>query len=241
MSRFFLIPAILVLAAPLAGISQEKEERSGSLGDLLNKVKDIKVPDSVSNLPAQITELKESYIETAKTVEELRIEVDQLRDEVYELRKENEVLREAVGEKVKTDELGSILKPEEISATNLVGAFRTDGEAADKQYKNRYLKVVGTIDSFETGSSGIILALRSDTAEAKVRCSFQSGPEFFVDVLPAQGRLISRNDRRTLLTVGQPVAVLGTCTGAALNVDMINCRIEGFVEKRKEDPPEKKK
>lgn len=228
----FLSAAIVLICA--AGFSQEaKEETPGSLGDLFNKVKDLKVPDSVSGLPKQITELKDSYLETAKAVEALKIEVDTLRVEVYELRKENEQLRAAVGVKVKEEGIKELLKPREISATDLVRRYQEDSAAADGQFRDQYLKVVGTVTAFESGSQSIVVSLRADGLESQVTCNLQTGADFFVDVLPAQGRLISRNDRRTLLTVGQPVSILGTCLGLRLNVEMTNCSIEGLTEKRK--------
>lgn len=236
----FLTAFLALTFVPAVSFSQgSADEPAPSLGDLFKKVKEIKVPDSVSNLPTQITELKESYLETAKTVDDMRIEIDELRQEVYALRKQNEELSKAVGVKVEENALAGILKPTEISATNLVSAFQTDRVSAEKEYKNRYLKVVGTIDSFESGSQSITILLRSESGETKVKCSFLSGSEFFVDVLPSQGRLISRNDRRTLLTVGQPVAVLGTCMGASLNVEMTNCKVEGLTEMKKEEAEKK--
>ena len=225
-----------LLLSCTAGISQESKETPpapGSLGDLFNKVKDIKVPESVTGLPKQITELKESYLETAKAVESLKIEVDTLRTEVYALRKENEELRASVGVKVKETEIKELLKPQEVSATDLVSSYKKDPDAADAKYRDRYLKVVGTISAFEAGSQTIILSLRADGLDSQVVCSLQTGADFFVDVVPTQGRLISRNDRRTLLTVGQPVSILGTCKGLSLNVGMSNCIIEGLTEKRK--------
>lgn len=237
MPRPPLFSAALLLGTILFNattFSQEaKEEAPPSLGDLFNKVKDIKVPESVSGLPKQITELKESYLETTKTLEALKVEVDTLRAEVYELRKDNEALRAAVGEKVKETGIAALLKPTEIAATDLVSAYQS--EAATK-YRDRYLKVVGTISSFETGSQSIVIYLKADGTESRVRCELQTGADFFVDVLPTQGRLISRNDRRTLLSVGQPVAILGTCKGAQLNVELANCSIVGLTEKRIAEP-----
>jgi regulator of replication initiation timing len=240
MPRPPLFSAALLLGTILfnaTAFSQEaKEEAPPSLGDLFNKVKDIKVPESVSGLPKQITELKESYLETTKTLEALKVEVDTLRAEVYELRKDNEALRAAVGEKVKETGIAALLKPTEIAATDLVSAYQSEaGEAATK-YRDRYLKVVGTISSFETGSQSIVIYLKADGTESRVRCELQTGADFFVDVLPTQGRLISRNDRRTLLSVGQPVAILGTCKGAQLNVELANCSIVGLTEKRIAEP-----
>lgn len=237
------IIALAVSLTLLPGHLPAEDEKGGtgsSLGDLFKKVKDIKVPDSVSSLPTQLTELKESYLETAKSVDELRSEVETLKNAVYDLRKENEELRAAVGVKVKENELTSLLKPEEITATNLVGAYKIDRIAADTEYKNRYLKVVGTIANFEAGSQAIVLSLKSESNDSLIRCEIQSGNDFYVDVLPTQGRLISRNDRRTLLTVGQPVAVLGTCTGATLNVNLINAKIDGLTEMKAVEPPKKK-
>ncbi|MDF1738355.1 MAG: hypothetical protein P1U86_04280 [Verrucomicrobiales bacterium] len=237
------IIALAVSLALLPGSLHAEEEKGGtgnSLGDLFNKVKDIKVPDSVSSLPTQLTELKESYLETAKTVDELRTEVEALKNAVYDLRKENEELRAAVGVKVKENEITGLLKAEEITATNLAGAYKIDRIAADEEYKNRYLKVVGTIAGFESGSQAIVLNLKSESNDSLIRCEIQTGNDFYVDVLPTQGRLISRNDRRTLLTVGQPVAVLGTCTGATLNVNLVNAKIDGLTEMKAPEAPAKK-
>ena len=232
-----LFAAILLCCT--VGFSQDSKEDPpavGSLGDLFNKVKDIKVPESVTGLPKQITELKESYLETTKAVEALKIDVDTLRNEVYALRKENEELRAAVGVKVKETEIKELLKPQEVTATDLVRSFQKDPETADSKYRDQYLKVVGTISSFEAASQTIILSLRADGIESKVVCNLQTGTDFFVDVVPTEGRLISRNDRRTLLTVGQPVSILGTCKGLSLNVAMANCTVEGLTEKRKVEP-----
>lgn len=217
----------------LQATAQNEESGGGSsLGDLLNKVKDIKVPDSVSSLPTQITELKESYLETAATVDALRIEVDQLKQRVYELSKQNAALQEAVGVKVKENQLTEMLKPIEISATDLVKAFKEDRAAAEAAYRDRYLKVVGVIAKFESGSQSPEMFLRADGFDSLVRCAVPVSADLYIDVLPNQGQLISRNDRRALLTVGQPVAVFGTCTGAGLNVDLMHGRIDGLVEKK---------
>ena len=232
-----LLAAILLFCT--VGFSQDSKEAApavGSLGDLFNKVKDIKVPESVTGLPKQITELKESYLETTKAVESLKIDVDTLRNEVYALRKENEELRAAVGVKVKETGIKELLKPQEITATDLVRSYQKDPDTADSKYRDQYLKVVGTISAFEAGSQTIILSLRADGMEPQVVCNLQTGADFFVDVVPTEGRLISRNDRRTLLTVGQPVSILGTCKGLSLNVAMANCTVEGLTEKRKVEP-----
>ncbi|MEM6915255.1 MAG: hypothetical protein AAF491_01720, partial [Verrucomicrobiota bacterium] len=61
------------------------------------------------------------------------------------------------------------------------------------------------------------------------------GNNLYVDILPSQGRLVSRNDRRTLLSIGQPVTILGTCRGAGLNVEMEHCTLEGITEPKKEE------
>lgn len=221
-----------------SGISVEAQEPESSeppsIGDLFKKVKDIKVPESVSGLPAQITELKEAYLDTAKTVEELQSEVQQLRDEVYALRKDNEALRAAVGGKVEAAKLSDLMKPVEVSATDLVSAYAADKSAADEAFRGKYVKVVGVIDRFEAGTQAVEVFLRSESSDMKVRCVVPTGMNFFVDVLPAQGRLLSRNDRRTLLSVGQPVTVVGTCNGAGLNVELSNSTIEGLVEKKVE-------
>lgn len=240
LNRTVLIP--LSLFALIGTVTAQEEEGSAtkSLGDLFNKVKDMKVPESVTNLPSQITELKESYLETAKTVEELRSEVENLRRDVYALSRENEELRKAVGVKVKDDNLAALLKPTEISATDLVTRYAEDAALADERYRDKYLKVVGLVAGFEAGTQSIEILLRADGQDSKVRCFVQTGADLFVDVLPSQGRLISRNDRRTLLTVGQPVGIIGTCRGAGLNVEILNGRLDGIVEREIKEPEPKK-
>lgn len=227
-----LVACAVAGLAPLVSGQEEEGGSGSSIGDLLKKVKDIKVPESVSGLPEQIEALRKSYLETAETVEELRVEVDTLRQEVYDLRKQNEQLAAAVGEKVKADGLTALMKPTEIAATELVGKFTDDRPAAEESYRGRYLKVVGIVDRIETGARAIELFLRADGQDAAVRCLLDVGPDFYVEALPSQGRLISSNDRRTLLSVGQPASVIGTCEGFSLNVEMVNCRIEGLEEKR---------
>ncbi len=220
----------------LAQSGGEKESSGGggsSLGDLLNKVKDIKVPDSVSNLPNQLTELKNAYLETAQTVEDLRMEVSALREEVEALKSENAELRDAVGDKVATDSRSDLLKPVEMSATELVQAYRDDREGAAKQFNRRYLRVVGMIEGFETGTQEIVVILRSE-ADTRVRCHVKRDANFHAEVLASQDRVISRNDRSTLLTAGQPVAVIGTCEGMGLDLKLSNCRIEGVNARKTE-------
>ncbi len=223
----------LLLIASIPTVRAQSESGGSSLGDLLNKVKDIKVPESVSNLPNQLTELKNAYLETAKTVEDLRLEVSALREEVEALKSENAELRDAVGDKVATDSRSELLTPREISAANLVKAFRDDREAATKTYNRRYLKVVGVIEAFETGTQEIVVALRSDS-DTRVRCRIKRDANFHAEVLSSQDRVINRNDRSTLLTVGQPISVLGTCEGMGLDLQLSNCRIEGISAVKKD-------
>ena len=238
MKRLLLIFTALVTVG--TAFSQgEKKESGSTLGGLLDRVKDLKVPDSVTNLPSQITDLKESYLETAKSVEDLKIEVGKLRDEVASLRAENAELSKAVGGKVKADSLTDLMKPIEVSASNLVAVYAEDRRSADEQYTDKYLKVIGSIEKFESGTQSIEIFLNADGFDTQVRCTLKRDNSLFVEVLPAQGRLISRNDRRTLLTVGQPVAILGTCKGSRLNVEMINAKIDGLEEKKIEKPEPK--
>lgn len=234
--------ALSLLLLPSLGLAQSGDKDSGgsSLGDLLNKVKDIKVPDKVSNLPTQLTDLKEAYLETADTVEELRLEVAALREEVEALKSENSELRDAVGNKATANARSELLKPVEISASELVAAYKEDRESATKSYGRRYLRVVGLIEAFEPGVQEIVILLRTDL-DARVRCHIKRDANFHAEVLAAQGRVVSRNDRSTLLTVGQPVAILGTCSGMDLDLKLDNCRVEGVTVKRVEERDNSKK
>ena len=103
------VPVTVCLGLAFVGATglradDDKKDSGGSLGDLFSKVKDLKIPDSVATLPAQLTELKDAYLKTAETVEQLRIEVDRLSEEVAALKTDNSELRtvDAVGAEVVT-------------------------------------------------------------------------------------------------------------------------------------------
>jgi FtsZ-binding cell division protein ZapB len=232
---FALTLAISLLVSRDSTAQDGKETGSSSLGDLFNKVKDLKVPDSVANLPTQIQELKESYLKTAETVDALRTEVDTLRSEVESLKNENARLTEAVGTKVAANDRSALLKPVEVSADELVTAWRTNKDKATADYAGRYLKVVGIVEAFEAASQDVIVILKTNT-ESRVRCFIRRDASFHVEVLASQGRLVNRNDRTTILATGQPVAILGTCEGMELDVSMVTCSIEGLEVRKIETP-----
>lgn len=234
-------PRVIVLAIlcsiGVVGAEEAKpavpEEGGSSLGDLFSKVKDLKVPESVSSLPTQLAEMKESYVETAKTVDALRAEVEELRAEVYALKTSNAELREAVGVKVAATNREEILKPLEVSAADLAKDWRDNKELATEKFGGRYLRVLGTVDSFETATQELIIILKGDEG-TRVRCSIPRDANFHVEVIASQGRLVDRNNRTTVLAVGQPVAVLGTCDGINLDVLLSTCRVDGIEVKRKD-------
>lgn len=231
---------IFALALSLAGArhssaQDEKESGGSSLGDLFNKVKDLKVPDSVANLPTQLQELKESYLKTAETVDALRTEVGTLRSEVEALKNENARLQQAVGDKVAANDRSALLKPVELSADELATAWRSNKDKATADYAGRYLKVVGAVEAFESASQDVIIVLKTNT-ESRVRCHVRRDSNFHVEVLASQGRLVNRNDRTTILATGQPVAILGTCEGMELDVRMVSCSIEGLEVRKIEAP-----
>jgi regulator of replication initiation timing len=234
------LPLVVALALSLVGsrvsmAQDEKESGSSSLGDLFNKVKDLKVPDSVTNLPTQLQELKESYLKTAETVDALRTEVGKLRSEVEALKNENARLQQAVGDKVAANDRSALLKPVELSADELATAWRTNKDKATTDYAGRYLKVLGIVESFESAAQDVIVILKTNT-ESRVRCFIRRDASFHVEVLASQGRLVNRNDRTTILATGQPVAILGTCEGMELDVRMVSCSIEGLEVRKIEAP-----
>lgn len=238
MPNFLRVIVFAVLCSIGAARAEEAkqavpEEGGSSLGDLFSKVKDLKVPESVSSLPAQLAEMKESYVETAKTVDALRAEVEELRAEVYALKTSNAELREAVGVKVAATSREEILKPLEVSAMDLAKDWRDHKELATEKFGGRYLRVVGTVDSFETATQELIIILKGDEG-TRVRCSIPRDANFHVEVIASQGRLVDRNNRATVLAVGQPVAVLGTCDGINLDVLLSTCRVDGIEVKRKD-------
>lgn len=234
------LPLVFALALSLVGAldltAQDGKESGGSsLGDLFNKVKDLKVPDSVTNLPTQLQELKESYLKTAETVDALRTEVGKLRSEVEALKSENARLQQAVGDKVAANDRSALLKPVEVSADELAAAWRTDKDKATTDYAGRYLKVVGIVEAFESAAQDVIVILKTNT-ESRVRCFIRRDASFHVEVLASQGRLVNRNDRTTILAAGQPIAVLGTCEGMELDIRMVSCSIDGLEVRKIEEP-----
>lgn len=229
--------AVVCLAIAVAISSSWAEEKEGgkkekskssSLGDLLNNLKDMKVPDSVSKFPEQLKELKDAYLKTSETVEALQKEVAILRGEVKALRAEQALLKKGVAGGSE-----SALAVQELTAEELVSAFVEDSVSAKQQFEGRYLKVTGAIEGFETGVKEIIIFLRAESSDLRVKCYFKRDNDFHVEVIGSQGRLVSRNDRTTLLTIGQPVTIVGTCGGTSINVAMVNCHVEGIAAKRK--------
>jgi len=219
-------------AADEEGEKKEKS-KSSSLGDLLNNLKGMKVPDSVSKFPEQLKELKDAYLETSKTVEVLQKEVMALRQEVKELRDEQELLKKGAAGKISAIDSGLSQATQEMTAEQLVTAYAESDGLAKRKLDGRYLKVRGAIQEFQSGSKEIVIFLRADSTDTRVKCIFKRDNNFHVDVIASQGRVVSRNDRTTLLTIGQPVTIVGTCTGSTIDVRLENCHLEGVEAKRK--------
>ena len=227
--------AVIFSPAGAAEEEGEKKQKStgSSLGDLLNGLKDMKVPDSVSKFPEQLKELKDAYLKTTKTVEDLQKEVTALRQEVKILRDEQSQLKEGLPGETASGGVGSPMEIQQVTAEELVSAFAEDNRSAKQQFEGKYLKVQGAIQEFQTGNQQIVIFLRAKTSDSRVKCNFKRDDNFHVEVVASQGRLVSRNDRTTLLTIGQPVTIIGTCTGSTIDVTMVNCHMEGIDSKRK--------
>lgn len=222
-----------LFALPVARAADGDKSKGSSLGGLLDSLKDLKVPDSVAKFPEQLKELKDAYLKTAKTVEELQKEVKVLRQEVKVLREEQAQVKKSQLSQIKTG--ASAMQVQEVTAEQLVAAFAEDGASAKQNFKGRYIKVQGAIQGFDTGAKEVVIFLRADSSDSRVKCSFKRDNNFHVEVVASQGRLVSRNDRTTLLTVGQPVTIVGTCTGTDIDVTLVNCRMEGLDSKRKKE------
>ena len=229
---------LFLAGATVLRADDEKKDSGGSLGDLFNKVKDLKVPDSVATLPAQLTELKDAYLKTAETVEQLRGEVDRLSEEVAALKADNSELRAALDDKRVRDDL---TKAAEVTSQELIEAFAGERLAAEARWKGRYVKVTGPVAKIESGTQELFIFLRGTDENALVRCEVTRDANFHVDVLPSQGRVVSRNDRSTVLAVGQPITVVGTCNGSDLNVIVENGKVEGINVVKKVEPEKKSK
>ncbi len=221
-----LVLGLVLGSCGWAHAADDDKSSGDSLGDLFKKVKDLKVPDSVANLPGQLTELKDAYLKTAETVEKLRVEVDQLNEAVAALKTDNAELRQALSDKRVRDDL---TKAAEVTSEELIEAFQGERAAADAQWKGRYVKVSGPVAAIESGTHDLYIYLRGTDADgALVRCEVVRDANFHVDVMADQGKVVSRNDRSIVLAVGQPVTIAGTCDGAELNVVVRNCKVEGL-------------
>ncbi len=225
-----LSAGLLLVQLTAEAEDEKKEEKGTSFGGLFDSLKELKVPDSVTKFPGQLKELKNAYLKTAQTVEDLQKEVSALREEVDFLRGEQEKRREAAAAKAAA---GGSLQVREVSAEQLVSAFEQDRAVAKQNFQGKYLKVRGAIQGFETRAKEVVIFLRAESSDTRVKCSFKRDDNFHVDVVSNQGRLVSRNDRTTLLTVGQPVTIVGTCTGSDIDVTLVNCHAEGLDSKRK--------
>ena len=206
--------------------AQSGEPKSPSLGDLFNKVKELKVPESVSGLPQQLTDLRDSYLKTSASVEELKKDMAALREEIELLKASNQRLESALAEKSRIADSGQI-GALDILASDLGAEFARDRAAAMKRFQGRYLKVQGAVERFDPVSSDVDIHLRVDGASLTIRCTVRRDANFFVDVAGTKDRLVSRTDRSSVLVVGQPVTILGTLDGADLNVHLVNCTVDG--------------
>lgn len=231
LSRAWWFVSVWLLAAGVSGLqAQTPEPKSPSLGDLFNKVKDIKVPESISGLPQQLNDLRDAYLKTSATVEELKKEVAGLHEEVASLRAANQRLESALAERQDLAASGQTAAVE-VVASELGQAFAKDRATALQRYQGRYLKVWGAVEKFEAVSSDIEIHLRVEGTQRTVCCTVRRDSNFHVDVAPTKDRLVSRVDRSSLITVGQPVTILGTLDGADLNIRLTNCAVEGVSAK----------
>ncbi|MEZ5300278.1 MAG: hypothetical protein R3F11_06370 [Verrucomicrobiales bacterium] len=128
---------------------------------------------------------------------------------------------------------GKIVTDEELG-----DAYTANRPAAAEKYNDQYVTINGVIAGFDNGSSDgdITITLKGSSHKAggiKVNCHFLRTADFWVEIVASRDRLVNSADRTTLLVLGQPVVISGTCKGKTLDVDVSNCRVQGVAAKPK--------
>lgn len=113
-----------------------------------------------------------------------------------------------------TEESGSAEEAAvEVSAVDLINAYDENAVSADSQYKDKTLKITGTVSSIGVDVADrayIMLKDENDPyAILGVQCYFEE----------------DQKDSLTSLKEGDTVTVIGTCEGQVVSVSVKNCQI----------------
>jgi len=194
---------------------------------------------------AQLAEIKQAALGNAAAMEQLRRDVEQLKQEVATMKRLSAAglaggaapavsvgttsplptTAGALAIQAPTVQPGLV-----ITALELAEAYGKDAIAADKEYRDNFLTVVGRVDNFTTGSSDgdLMVQMRTSDGLPRIKFFFNRDLALPVEVRPHEGRIVWSENKTTLLQMGQQLVISGTCTGRELDVLLTNCRVEGL-------------
>ena len=99
----------------------------------------------------------------------------------------------------------------EVSASQLYSDYEANGVAADEKYKNKILKVTGTVNTIDKDiMDQIYVTLNGSNVIGDVQC-------FFSDDYVSDASQLQK---------GQKITVVGKCDGKLMNVMLKGCSIE---------------
>jgi tRNA_anti-like len=96
-----------------------------------------------------------------------------------------------------------------LTANELVGAFDTDEDAANKKFLDQIIQVKGMVAEITIDSSGTTIVLDSDDPVSGVTCSFYT----------------EETGSLSAVKVGDSINIKGKCTGKLIDVVLNNCSI----------------
>jgi hypothetical protein len=120
-----------------------------------------------------------------------------------------QVQREQERERQEAEE--SRRNPIAVSSTELIAAYKANEVAADKRFKNKWLRVEGTV-------TRISKHLQVDTKTAEYHVGLQWDALTVNCVFDA-----AATNEVTKLKVGDAVTVLGRCKGNSFNIELVDC------------------
>jgi len=188
----------------------------------------------LAEIGTQLGEMKQSALSTVTAVEQMKRDIEQIKQEVATLKRLPNAAASGGTGLTTASPLGvqppSVQPGLVITATELAEAYQKDAAAADKEYRNNFLTVVGRVDQFTSGSTDGDIMVQMKTAEGlpRIKFFFNRDVAFLVEVRQHEGRIVWSETKTTLLQLGQQLVISGTCTGRELDVLLTNCRIEGL-------------
>ena len=106
--------------------------------------------------------------------------------------------------------------PLEVSAEKLINAYDDNAYAADEQYKDKRLEVVGevyVVDKDASGDPYVVLSGGNDFEVTQVRCYFDADGD--------------QADKLKALKTGDKATIIGECAGKGIfDVELMDCAIK---------------